>query len=116
MIDNQKEFFYKSLKKMTQLKGEITINVSGDSMLPTFKNNDKILVKYKDIDNIVENDIIVHFYWKKSMTVHRVVEKVYEKGNTFLKTKGDNNSYIDDYLVDESCLIGVAFRKADCDV
>lgn len=71
------------------------------SMEPTIKPNDLIVIKAVDKESINEGDIITFTAKGKVATVtHRVVEVVEKDGNTYYKTKGDNNNTEDEELID----------------
>lgn len=90
-------------------KGNISIQIHGESMYPTLKHMQ--LVEVMPIDQfkkqIKKNDIIVYKKSKYHFTVHRVVHyiKIFNKKIYF--TKGDNNNYIDRYVISHKNIIGV---------
>lgn len=83
-----------------------------DSMYPTIKSGDMILIKTTDFDDVKEGDIIAFFESAKERTTtvtHRVVDFNYdENGNikSFI-TKGDANNINDGDYVTADMLIGV---------
>ena len=84
--------------------------VEGDSMEPTLHDGDLVVVKKANIEDVKVGDVIVfHEPREKSkIIIHRVVGRVKVRGQVFLRTKGDNNSKPDPWLVSEEDLIGVA--------
>lgn len=83
--------------------------INGNSMNPIIKDGDLIAVN-RDIKSIYEKDDIVCYYSysddKVMIIAHQIVE-VYEDGDTILYlTKGINNGYDDEVLVNHNEIIG----------
>lgn len=73
--------------------------INGSSMAPTFEDGDYFLCS-KNTHFIEKGDIIVYNESKKNIKIaHRVVEKINSKK---FKTKGDNNNYVDQYIINQS--------------
>jgi signal peptidase len=87
--------------------------VSSQSMQPALSYGDLILMRGKEASNVAVGDVIAFSvpspYDKvaASPTVHRVVEKWSENGEIYFKTKGDNNSEADAWIVPSENVIGV---------
>lgn len=83
--------------------------VSSQSMYPTLKKGDLILVKRQN--NYKNGDIITFSNpkgVKKSDTVtHRIVGMTKEKGHVIYKTKGDANNGPDGWKVGENNIVGI---------
>lgn len=83
--------------------------VASQSMYPTLKRGDLILVKRQN--NYKSGDIITFSNpkgIKKSDTVtHRIVEIAKEKGHAIYKTRGDANNGPDGWKVGESNIVGI---------
>ncbi len=82
--------------------------IASGSMSPKIKKGDVVIVekvnsKYEEIK---EKDIIVYEY-NGSIIVHRVHQIIELNGDYYFYTKGDANSSIDNYAIDERMLIGV---------
>jgi len=87
--------------------------VASDSMVPTLKTGDLIVVQggFNVSDIVAEydtGDIIVFYspYSPSELIVHRAVEKHSSNGELFLKTRGDNNPSTDSWEVFDSHLVG----------
>ena len=83
--------------------------VEGRSMEPTLHDGDLVVVRKADVKDVKIGDIIV-FYEPKTRSkiiIHRVIGRVEVRGQVFLRTKGDNNSKPDPWLVSDEDLIGV---------
>ena len=81
--------------------------INGNSMNPIIKDGDLITVN-RDIKSIYEKDDIVCYYSDNNVMIiaHQIVE-VYEDGSTILYlTKGVNNDYNDEALVNHNEIIG----------
>lgn len=88
------------LKEIEDLKRALTenkyviLNTFGNSMYPTIKKYDKIVVKAID-EKISKNDIVIFFNKNGNeyvIVAHRVINIIGEK---FALTKGDNNASYD---------------------
>jgi len=82
--------------------------VSSDSMIPTLKPNDLLIVQDARIDKIVVNDIIVFDSHVEGIGVvaHRAIEKFYDNGKIAIRTQGDNVVEADTWIVHDEDLIG----------
>lgn len=70
------------------------------SMQPSISQNDVIVIKKQEIENIKKDDVITFSKSGSATTVtHRVVDVINKEGQVFYKTKGDNNNTEDDELV-----------------
>ncbi|SEF79141.1 signal peptidase, endoplasmic reticulum-type [Eubacterium ruminantium] len=81
--------------------GYTPLTVESDSMSPTFKKDDLIVVKkVKDLYQLKEGDVIT-FYTiidgKRVLNTHRIVAINQAENSRSFTTRGDNNQ-IDDYL------------------
>lgn len=84
--------------------------VLSDSMTPTIRVGDLILVKECDYKAINKKDIIA-FQDDHIIITHRVVGIYKEKGNTYFVTKGDNNGASDGFKVPSSKLEGKYIKR-----
>lgn len=80
------------------------IEVKGKSMLPTFKEGQKVLIVKKDKYN--KGDIIVFRYYNNHTIIHRIIE-VMEDG--VYVCKGDNTQKMEYVLL--KCIKGKVIRK-----
>lgn len=78
----------KKLKLHMNLKGQLILDVVGNSMLPVLSSGDRI--KIIKTDNIVLGDVIVFFYGEE-LLVHRVLRIK----NHVICCKGDNSFRIE---------------------
>lgn len=89
--------------------GNPILIVEGNSMLPTLKDGDLVVLRGVEVEGIAEDDIIVYSspIWKQFI-VHRVVEIVYDAQGEIVGiiTKGDNNKSVDPALVSDNEVIG----------
>lgn len=92
------------------LFGYIPLTVESDSMKPTFKSGDLIIVKeVEDSSELEVGDVIT--FWtlidgEKVKNTHRIVEVNDDNGALCFTTKGDNNDDTDSYNVYVSDIIG----------
>lgn len=85
------------------------ISIMSNSMLPLYRRGDVIIFekpKKDELDDIPKESIIIYSLGDKNIA-HRVINVVKSNGNTFYQTKGDNNDFPDENLVDVSQIIGV---------
>lgn len=95
---------------VANLLGYIPLTVESDSMKPTFKKNDMIIVKeVDDINSLKKGDVIT--FWtiidgKKVKNTHRIQQVVDENGTKSFVTRGDANDLDDSYNVYGGDIIG----------
>lgn len=93
--------------------------LQSDSMKPKFKAGDGIVYDKIDITLVKKDDLVVYYYMDSygilanTRAMHRVVDITKdENGNTFLVTKGDNNTVIDEVNVTQKNYLGIYSHKA----
>ncbi|NLC48179.1 MAG: signal peptidase I [Tenericutes bacterium] len=85
------------------------IAIASDSMYPTYKRGDAVIFKKIEkygIDKIEEGDIII-FIQKDIIITHRVIKVKKNNSGSYFKTKGDNNTYEDDFNVYSKDVVGI---------
>lgn len=82
--------------------------VTSDSMIPTLKPNDLLIVQRTEIDKIMIGDIIVFNSHIEGIGIvaHRAIEKFEDNGKIAINTQGDNVGEADAWVVHEDDLIG----------
>ena len=75
------------------------------SMKPTINENDVIVVKSENLDNVKENDIIT-FRQDDKIISHRIISIERSGEKKIFHTKGDNNNLADDFDVKEAEVLG----------
>ena len=82
--------------------------IASGSMSPKIKKGDIVIVEKvnSNYKKIKKQDVIVYEY-NGSIIVHRVHQILKTNGEYYFYTKGDANSSIDNYAIDESMIIGV---------
>ena len=82
--------------------------VTSDSMIPTLKPNDLLIVQRTVIDKIIVGDIIVFDSHVEDIGVvaHRAIEKFDNNGRIAINTQGDNVNEADTWTVHDEDLIG----------
>ena len=82
--------------------------VTSDSMIPTLKPNDLLIVQRAEIDKIIVGDIAVFDSHVEDIGVvaHRAIEKFDDNGRIAINTKGDNVDDADSWIVHDEDLIG----------
>ncbi len=82
--------------------------VQGDSMSPSIKSNDAVLVTSVANEDLKEGDVVVYRDPEvpDQNIMHRIVAMEDENGSTYVTTKGDNNNIDDPFLVPASRIWG----------
>ena len=81
--------------------GTIVLSCNSDSMHLVFNCNDKLILIPAN-NNISVGDIVAYLgggKWRYDYIIHRVIEVGYKNNKPFYITKGDNNKYIDPWIV-----------------
>src|SRR3989344_770790 len=88
--------------------GNEMLVVTSDSMIPTLKPNDLLIVQRTGIDKIIVGDIVVFDSHVEGIGIvaHRAVEKFDDNGRIAINTQGDNVDEIDTWLVHDEDFIG----------
>ena len=92
-----------------KIGGNALFAISGDSMNPVIKDGDLIVTSTKSKEKYQENDIICYYSYdnNKVMIIAHQIVKAYKDGDTILYiTKGVNNDYEDEKLVNHNEIIG----------
>lgn len=108
--------YFKFIKKQNSVKflGISQYVVMTGSMVPNYNIGDIIIDKEIKKDEIKEGDVITYSVGDGRSTVsHRIIEIIEKDGETYYKTKGDNNESPDDDLVKFSQIQGKAIYKID---
>ena len=93
------------------------LRVMTDSMEPVFGSGDCIIVKEAPKEEIRVGDIITFFSSDPSLqgefNTHRIIDIVIDRetGETVYYTKGDNNSWEDDYTACYEDIVGKYIQK-----
>ena len=101
---------YRNPDKVPGIQGYKPMLVLTDSMAPTIKSGDLIIIKEVDPNTLKEGDIITFFDPAgngKSTVTHTIVGVNTENGKLRFKTQGDNNNTPDRLLVDADAVVGV---------
>lgn len=75
--------------------------IVSNSMVPEFARGDAVLIEKLDTDEFEQLEVgdILAFYDNDRMVVHRIIEIVEDNDEYYIKTKGDNNSSYDPWIV-----------------
>ena len=82
--------------------------VTSDSMIPTLKPNDLLIVKRVEIDKVLVDDIIAFNSHIEDIGIvaHRAIEKFDDNGKIGIRTQGDNVTEADTWVVHDEDIIG----------
>ena len=103
-MENDLKFTMTAIIAAVKSGKEISIRISGTSMLPTFQNGDMVCIRshpnYQvgDILDIIRND---HFI------VHRLVGLMVTSKGKYYLTKGDHNTFVDRWYPHQKVLAKV---------
>lgn len=97
--------------KIPDFMGYKPMIVLSGSMENAIHTGDLVFVKMVDINTLKEKDVIAFRNEENKVTTHRIVEIIKKDGQTFFKTKGDNNSSEDANLVNTSSVEGIYVSK-----
>ena len=89
------KIFSTVLKRKLSEDNELTINVSGISMMPTILSGDKLIIQ--SFHNYHIGDVLVFFYGKNKLLVHRLLKI----NNAIYYCKGDNSFRIEQISSDQ---------------
>ena len=93
----------KFFTKNSQPFGVTILQVSSNSMMPTLKKGDFIIVKKQKEYNIGD---IITYEITEGNNKYYVTNKIVEKNGNEYKTKGDDNNKIDDNKIFENAIKG----------
>lgn len=93
--------------KIPDVFGYKPMIVLSGSMETSIYTGDLVFVKIIDTDLLKENDIIAFRNEANKVTTHRIIEIVEENGETYFRTKGDNNNTEDANLVKMTDVEGI---------
>lgn len=85
------------------------LTIGSNSMKPYMSKGDVILIKNlnkEEIKTIKKGDILV-FYYNKKIVSHRVYKVIRRGEELYYKTKGDNNSQVDNNIVEAKEIKGI---------
>ena len=91
------------------LLGLMPMTIQSDSMSPTFKQGDMIIVKQVDLFDLKKDDVITFntiIEGKRVKNTHRIVDINEGDGSRSFVTKGDNNPINDEHIVSSVDIIG----------
>ena len=99
----------KDTNKVANLAGFTPLSVVSDSMAPTFRSGDLILIRRCDPAKLEQGDIIsFHTIINNEYTIntHRISEIQEQNGLRSYVTKGDNNDIADVRMISDGDIIG----------
>jgi len=99
----------KDVNKVASLAGYTPLSVQSDSMSPTFKAGDLIIIKKCDTAALEVGDIITFHTIIQNQYVlntHRIAEINDQSGVRAYTTKGDNNSIADTHIIADGDIVG----------
>ena len=86
------------------------IGIGSESMTGTINKGDAIIYKRYEKDEDVKNKVIV-FKRNNVMIVHRVIKVYTLDGEYVYQTKGDANDSADNWLVEQSDVLGIVEKR-----
>lgn len=88
------------------------VAIASDSMFPKIKKGDIVIIEKFD-GNFEDLEIgqVLAYRYGNVIVVHRLVNIVLDNGEYYFYTKGDANSSIDNYAIEEEMVIGTVSLK-----
>lgn len=99
----------KDTNKVASLAGYTPLTVASDSMLPTFRTGDLIVIRKCDPSKLKEGDIITFHTIinnEYALNTHRIAEIQEMGGARSYVTKGDNNAIADVHMIADGDIVG----------
>lgn len=87
------------------------VAIGSGSMEPVYYRGDAVIFKKVDSFDQIKIGTIIAYEKDSVLVTHRVVEILKNKGNYEFRTKGDNNSDIDNYVIPFSTVKGIVVYK-----
>ncbi len=86
--------------------------IASNSMNPKIHKGDVVIIEKVD-DNFEDIKVgqVIAYKYNDIIIVHRLVEKIKQKGSYYFYTKGDANDDIDGYMITEDMIIGIVNLK-----
>ncbi|MBN2169237.1 MAG: signal peptidase I [Actinobacteria bacterium] len=87
--------------------------IASDSMLPSIKTGDAVLIKDIDARNVNVGEVIIFFdpVNRGTLVIHRVVDKNFVGDTPVYTTKGDNNPVADPVGITPTMIVGTPSRN-----
>lgn len=104
----------KDTNKVASLAGYTPLTVASDSMSPTFRAGDLIVIRKCDPGKLEEGDIITFHTIinnEYALNTHRIAEIQEEGGVRSYVTKGDNNAIADVHMIADGDIVGKFVTK-----
>lgn len=87
------------------------IAIASGSMEPKIHIGDVVIVDQKTNKSKLEKGNVIAFKYHDVVVVHRIYKIIKLDGKRVYYTKGDANNHVDDFLTEESSIIGKVSRK-----
>lgn len=87
-------------------------SIEGTSMEPALQNGDALWIKYVNPAEVNAGDIVALEHPSKGLVGHRVITiETLSHGSYFIVTKGDANSYAEEWIIGAGEKVGAAFVR-----
>jgi len=96
-----KEIILEAMRNILDKNGKLVLRVSGSSMYPALQDGACVTVIKYSFENLKIGDIIVYQKFETHTTIHRIKSIIKDGDFKFLRTQGDNNQFLDEYIVSE---------------
>lgn len=99
----------KDTNKVASLAGYTPLTVASDSMAPTFRAGDMIVIRKCDTAKLEEGDIVTFHTIinnEYALNTHRIAEIQEQGGVRSYVTKGDNNAIADTHMIADGDIVG----------
>ena len=99
----------RNTNQVASLAGYTPLTVASDSMAPTFRTGDMIVIRKCDPSKLVEGDIITFHTIinnQYALNTHRIAQIQEMNGVRSYVTKGDNNAMADIHMIADGDIVG----------
>lgn len=104
----------RNTNQVASLAGYTPLTVASDSMAPTFRTGDMIVIRKCDPSKLVEGDIITFHTIinnQYALNTHRIAQIHEMNGVRSYVTKGDNNAIADVHMIADGDIVGKFVTK-----
>ena len=104
----------RNTNQVASLAGYTPLTVASDSMSPTFRTGDMIVIRKCDPSKLVEGDIITFHTIinnQYALNTHRIAQIHETNGVRSYVTKGDNNAIADVHMIADGDIVGKYVTK-----
>jgi len=96
-------------KEIYSKGGALYFRIRGSSMYPFIRDGDILAIQPVEITDLKLGDIVAFQSTSQNLVAHRLIQKQFQKGDIFLRTRGDAAWELDDYISKKQ-IVGRVFK------